>query len=534
VFRSLQGGGCGEWIHHRRAGTRQLPGKGWPSGRLIPRGYAVAPGRAFRTLPHVSTSGPAEAGSTTRHPLVTGVREVGTLLLGTCRVFARHWPTLLAVGIGAYVVREGVGWLAVRLSRGTAIGGYLVVAASPVVLLVAVAVMLRIVERSLPAVNRPAALLVPPAAPSRADPSSWAPPTPPDRRSLRRAGRRVMLMRAGALAVPFLVLYTSYHYLEDDLTHYAAAVTDDEIFNSDVFGGADLDAVGRLPFDITLGVVIVLVVSFALRRFVFTEDNRERHAWMGVPATYVELLWLGLFTILVNRSRSTLESWWSGRVAAGWLESAGHAIVAATGPVEPAVRAAAGWLHGTASRLDTVAVLPLAWLVVASVFYQVEMQARATGVAAVVPTPFTSRWNAVSDDTRRLVRWLGRDLQERFVPIWHGIVVFVRAGLTVTLPFFVAFLIVRAVPAALWELERLAIGPHDLFDTWAPVQQAVDQVNQAASTVLLVCLVAVTVDLIVTKVPVIRARGQDEAQAAGSAAPDGLTARSAGAGPAGR
>jgi hypothetical protein len=463
-----------------------------------------------------------------------GVREVGVLLLGTGRLFARHWPTLLAVGLSAYVARAGVGWLAVRLSRATAVGGYLVIAASPVVLLVAVAVMLRIVERSLPAVNRPAALLISTEEPTTTDPSTWAPPVPPDRRSLRRAGRRVMLLRAGALAVPFLVLYTSYHYLEDDLTHYAAAVTDDEIFNTDVFAGAKLDAVGRLPFSISLGVVIVLVVSFALRRFVFTEDNRERHAWMGIPATYVELLWLGLFTILVNRSRATAESWWSERVAAGWFDSAGHAIVSATGPVEPAVRAAAGWVHGIASRLDTVAVLPLAWLVVVSVFYQVEMRARATGAAAVVPTTFTSRWNALSGDTRRLVRWLGRDLQERFVPIWHGIVVFVRAGLTVTLPFFVAFLIVRAVPIGLWELERLAIGPHALFDTWAPVQQAVDQVNQAASTVLLVCLVAVTVDLIVTKVPVIHARGRDEAHAAAPQPPEPLTATSTAAGPADR
>ena len=343
-----------------------------------------------------------------------------------------------------------------------------------------------------------------------------------------------MLLRAGALAIPFLVLYTSYHYREDDLTHYAAAVTDDEIFNTDVFAGARPDAVSRLPFSITLGVVVVLVVSFALRRFVFTEGNRDRHAWMGVPATYVELLWLGLFTILVNRSRGALGSWWSDRVAAGWLESGWNAVVSASVPVEPALRAAGGWLHAIASRLDTVVILPLAWLVVAAVFYQVEMESRSIGAAGVVPTRLTSRWNAVSVDTRRLVRWMARDLQERFVPIWHGIVVFVRAGLTVMLPFFVAFLIVRAVPAALWELERRAIGPHDLFDTWAPVEQALDQVNRAASTVLLVCLVAVTVDLIVTKVPVIRARGQDEARAAAPLPPSQVTESTAGVAPIGR
>lgn len=457
------------------------------------------------------------------------------LLVRTGRVFARHWPTLLAVGLSAYVVREGVSWVAVRLSRGTALGGYLVIAASPVVLLIAVAVMLRIVERSLPAVNRPAGLLITAANdPATSDPATWAPPTAPDQRSLLRAGRRLMLLRAGALAIPFLVLYTSYQYLEDDLTHYAAAVTDDEIFNTDVFAGARPDAVSRLPFSITLGVVVVLVVSFALRRFVFTEGNRDRHAWMGVPATYVELLCLGLFTILVNRSRGALGSWWSDRVAAGWLESGWNAVVRASGPVEPALRAAGGWLHAIASRLDTVVILPLAWLVVTAVFYQVEMESRSIGAAGVVPTRLTSRWNAVSVDTRRLVRWMARDLQERFVPIWHGIVVFVRAGLTVTLPFFVAFLIVRAVPAALWELERRAIGPHDLFDTWAPVEQALDQVNRAASTVLLVCLVAVTVDLIVTKVPVIRARGQDEARAAAPLPPSQVTESTAGVAPIGR
>ncbi|MFY1690826.1 hypothetical protein [Plantactinospora sp. WMMB782] len=439
------------------------------------------PGATAVTSP--TRSRPARRRRTLGAAVLESVAVLGTSL----RLLVRHWPVLFALYFAGAAAREFVVLGAVQVSKVNGILGLLVVVLGPIATLTALVLMLRALRPSLPWLSA-----------ATSDPPGPSVVGAPAGDGGHQTGRRRRLVdHLGSALVPFLAVYASWGYLQQDFSDYFYRIfVDAYLSDAAIFTNPDqvaVDAERRVPLDITSAIVAVVAVAVVLRWLLGRWQERPGMGWLGIPGAYVEIVWISVVAGTIAQVQDPLWQWLLERRVVVWLLDGWHALVDQLGPLSGPVRAATTVLVGAAGSVQVAVVVPLAWLTVGAVVYGHRLTPPPPGAGDPVERA-TRRWRALPRPVRAVGTSLGADLRERFGPMVHGLRLMARAGLAPMLLFCLAFLLAQTAREWLWEAERLIIGGQDLESVWMPLSGQLSLLNEAVGTVLLACLLGAAVD----------------------------------------
>ncbi|WP_144122299.1 hypothetical protein [Catellatospora sichuanensis] len=418
-----------------------------------------------------------------RHGLAWSLRHLAAVLGTVGSALLRHWPALLALVFLGFAARRGLVVVAVQASKLDGVFGFLVFALVPVAVMTALVLMLRVLSRSLPAMA-----------------------------ATGEPGERFRaLAHIASVLLPFIAVYASYGYFEADRNQYVYEVYADETFNNDADIFANPAAVNideRLPFQLNATLVIVVGVAMALRFLLGLRPGRL-WGWVGFVRAYLEVLSITLFAAFVSTVSKLFVPYVEARQGYQWALGLWHALVDQMGPLKAATQAAGLFLAGLFFSIDTVLVVPIAWLVVGTVVYGQSLGTPPLSAkAARRARSAVRRWVRFPAPVRRLARGSTASLRESTAPLAHAFRLLAHAGKVPILLFCLLFTALQTLPSWLWELERELVGPGDLQFYWVPLSGPLALFNQAISMVLQLCLVAATVDRVL------------RVQSAGQAEPD--------------
>lgn len=395
------------------------------------------------------------------------------MLAAAARLWWRHWPVLFVLYFFGLAAKQWLLQAGVWASRIDATLGLLVFLTGPLVMLTCFVLMLMVVRQPSPA--EPA---LAPEAGVGAEPGARA-------RRVTWAALGGHLRQLTSLLIPFLGVYAALGLLRSDFsTYYYEVFVAETLANAAIFTDpGSVNVVSRLPFAGRMSLIAALVVVVVLRWLV--PRWQDTRAWLVVAliSAYLELLWVGGLA----RQASASGDWLQDRQVFAWISTAWTFLADAAGPAGDAV----AWVGRQLGDAETVLLAPVAWLLLGLVVSQ-------RGTAASLddrPDAPAPRW------LTRLpgpVRWLGdgivTDLRTRFGPLANGVRVMFRVGL---MPMALLCLLVAALFAGsrwLWELDRLVIGPQELWSRWAPLSYWLTPINDAIAIVAVTCVVAAVVE----------------------------------------
>jgi hypothetical protein len=315
------------------------------------------------------------------------------------RLLWRHWPALLTIGLVAVGVHRLLGQAALKvvdLDHTQGALGLLIVVLQPLSLLAALVLMLRIVRPSLP----------------------WVAAQSPPRAA--RFRDRLIAVRANldSVLVPFLVVYSIYGWLRDDIIAYERAALLKNI--GEIFANiGNPDAPG--PAFLFLGtkiVIVVAAVTFAFRWLTLFLRRRGRLPWLSLISGYLEVLWLMIAVFFVGQVVRTGRDWVLDRQVFAWLGDWWHRLLGQLGPVAAPSRTASDWIGRQLDNADVLLVAPAALLAVGAVVY-----GRAL-LSAVSPIDQLR-------DSRRIggrPRWLLGSVPQRYFQLWQSLRIMARGG----------------------------------------------------------------------------------------------------------
>lgn len=369
-----------------------------------------------------------------------------SVALGALRLLGRHWPVLFALALAGYIGRQGFMMLAVQATKIHAVVGILVFAFVPLSMFMAFLLMLRVLRGS----------------PSDDSPNVFG--------------------HFASVLVPFLAVYASYGYLSDDASDYSYYIFEDAVLsNENIFTTGVTDNAERQGFGISVIMLSVAAAAFVLKWLLDRISRARSLAVLGISRGYLEATWMVLSVVTLGTFREPVLGWVGDRTAVAWMAAGKDAVVAAFGPLSGAADAVLAWVGAALGSVDTIIIVPLAWLTIGCVVYGRELAEQPAAA---------DRWQRLPRPVRAVLTPVRNDARDRFGPMVGGFRTLTSAGLPTMLLFCLAFVVAQAVPYWLWELERLIVGPRDLTQIWMPISGMLGSVNFAVQDVLIACLVA--------------------------------------------
>lgn len=402
-----------------------------------------------------------------RHGIAWSLRHLAAVLGTVGVLLLRHWPVLFALVFAGFAARRGVTLVAVQASKLDGVFGFLVFALVPVAVMTALVLMLRVLSRSLPATTADG-----------------------------EPGQRFRtLAHVASVLLPFIVVYASYDYFADDRSTYLLEVFQDEHSKAEaITDPSALTLDERLPFTLNTTLIVVSVTALVLR-FLLGLRADKLWSWIGFVRAYLEVLSLTLVAVFVSSVSDKVLPFIEHRRAYQAALAAWHQIVAQLGPLEEPVRAVGAWFSELFLSLEYVLVVPLAWLIVGAVVYGQSLGTPPLNPkAARRAVRAARRWAKLPAPIRKLGAASTANVRETMAPLAHSFRLLAHAGKVPMLLFCVLFVAVQTLPTWLWELERTLIGAQDVNEVWRPLSGPLSTLNDAVSMVLLLCLVAATVD----------------------------------------
>lgn len=354
------------------------------------------------------------------------------------RVFAAHWPALLAWylagALAGYVVIEVAGFVGAY----TAIGGLLIMPLAILAPLTAYVAMFLVLRDAMPQLEK--------LAPRALDP-----------RERRQQFSRAVL--GGIL--PFFAFYAAWGFLRGDMIDYTERALEVRRTASQVSGivFSSAGTVDRLQFDAV--TIPIIVLAFA-GRWAYKRWNSRMPRWAAPAAVYLEAVWVFLTVYLISDGLGQISSWVQSRQALVWL---GDFRAGLTGVFAPVgfVWDGVEWLVGEAGG---ILLLPIAWLTIAGVVYGQAVAAAAPRLAGRIPERVRTRYGSIPARARRRLTDVGGSLVARFRPIGAAFVLMWRAGPALIGGYVLLFTVALALePLVAVGLTRL-VGPRDLVSEW--------------------------------------------------------------------
>ena len=313
----------------------------------------------------------------------------------------------------------------------------------PIALLTAMVLMLRVVRPSLPYLGQ------------RNRPES-------------------MIQYLASVLVPFLSFYLLAGYFAYDGLRYGYAVAAGNLLS---------DGATKYLYSHPLPVAIVAAVAFGLRWALGRLPVFRTRPWLGLPAAYLEVLWVYTLLLLTYEAyRNGLLPWLAqSRIGVATL-SWWHTKLDTGQPVGAALQGVRSIAQAVLDSGIQVVAVPATALVVGSVVLAARISPRRTDQVSGLRL------------AARVVGTAGRPVASRLLLISDGVRRVFQAGVVATMIFCLLFVAVGSWSRLLNEPERVLVGPADVKRVWEPLFFPFQWLNQSVALVLLMCLIAAFVD----------------------------------------
>jgi hypothetical protein len=363
------------------------------------------------------------------------VTDLLAVLRTAGRLLWRHWPVLLALYLGAILVRYGVIEVAGWVGSYSAVAGSLLLPIAILVRLVALVAMFLVLRDGMRQLRAIA-------------------PLPADGPARRREFFDALM--AGIL--PFFAFYAAWGYLREDAVAYSSRVlelTTSRLFDKTAVG----DGLNGL-LTVTPPTVGIVILAFVLRWLL--KRYRERlPRWFGVFAAYLEAVWVYFAAVVIGDIVGAVSSWVGSRQGMVWLGDIRAAMESVFVPFGW-LWSATDWLLGEAGG---IILLPVAWLTIAGVLYGQTVAPAAvdtSGLGGEVGRRIRERYSSLPARLRSRLGDLWSDLISRFTPIGNALVLMWRAGPVLIGGFVLLYTLLLWLQGVFeWAVPR-AFGPHDL------------------------------------------------------------------------
>lgn len=385
------------------------------------------------------------------------------------RLLAAHWPALLAWFLAGTLGHFLILQLASIVGARTAIGGILLLPVAALSLLTAYVAMLLVLRDGMPTLKALAPL--------------------PDDGPARRAAFLNALM-GGIL--PFVAFYTAWGFVRADVADYLNGVHEWLTLwgLQATVGGLEFDSTGtgdQLGFD---AITITILVLAYLGRWAHKRYRERLPKWTGIPAAYLEALWVYLAAYIVADLIGIITGWIDSRQAMVWLGDFRAGLVGVFSPLG-FVWDGVEWFLGEAGGLM---LLPLAWLTIAGVVYGQAVKATAPVLSGARIDRVRARYGSVPDRMRRRLGDFWGDLTGRFRPIGRALVLMWRAGPVLIGAYVLLFTLVTFGEQWLTVGLSRAIGPHPTLSFWVPMSGALVMIVTVLVEPVRIALISATYD----------------------------------------
>jgi len=392
------------------------------------------------------------------------------VLRSALRLLWRHWPVLIGLALAGFAARRALLMASVKASALSPTLAVLVFALVPASMLVAMLLMMRVVRSSLPD-------LVP---------------------NNKRDDRDAFFVHIASVFVPFLAVYSAYDYFAEDRQDFRYEVWFDETLNNpEIFSDpASVNTAERLPPGASLTMATIIGAALLVRLLFGVVTRRAKgNLAIGFSRGYLEATWVSLSALSFTGIGNDVYLWLIERRMWDWVANAAHTVASWFGPLSPAAHRVVDWFGEILGSVDSVFIIPIAWLTIGFVIYGHELVSppRTAGETALL--------GRVPGPVRTILIPLRNGTDDRFGPMVRGFRLLKSAGLRSMLLFCLAFVVAQALPEWLWELERLIIGPRDLDAVWVPLSGSMSTVNECIGLMATICLVTAAVDHVLRVTP---------------------------------
>ncbi|WP_165368275.1 hypothetical protein, partial [Phytoactinopolyspora endophytica] len=387
--------------------------------------------------------------------------------------------------------RYGALWAAVELSDIHGPLGVLVLALGPLAVVSALIAALYALRHSLRSVSDTASIsntvsVSDTASVSVSDAVSAAPSAP-----VGSSGGAAQTI--GRVLVPFLVIYESYGYLEDDVFRFVNTAVADEMFDVDVLLGTDTIDPNRTALATGWAAMLVVAVALVLRFGFSALVHHRRITSLVWVIAYLEALWLATLARTLVAHVGAAFRWLRENAAVQMAIDGWHGVVAATGPLADAINRAVAWMVALIGSVDTVIVAPLAWLAVGAVVYGRELGEPVRRMAAHRAGKDDRLSTRVPQPVRAAAQELTSTVTEPFGDVGAGLRRLALAGLMPLALFTVSFMAAQRLEHVLNLAWREILGPMPL-GTMLAFSPHMAMVSHAIGTTVVVCLLGATID----------------------------------------
>ena len=381
---------------------------------------------------------------------------------GLPRVLAQCWPALLAWYLAGSLVRASIIALAAPIGPESPLAALLLVPIAVLARLVSYIGMFLALRRALPGYR----------AASGGDVAFS---------SMREAGAdfiRVLLTAIG----PFFTLYALIGLLGEDLSDYAQA----SFRYSFLSDNPNPLNVGDGPL-----VLIVVVVAF-LARMLLTVFAHKLPGWVAVPQIYLEATWVFVALTGIGALFGAAQRWIADREVVHWWNAAGDFITGLWAPIKLAIDGL-GWLTPVAAQ---VVLLPLAWIMIASIIY-LRSLANVAEDELPVPKGLSDRVRARIERLPRIIRDYRHLVTGAWDEVWRPLVfsgrVILGAGVVNLIVFVCSYGLLFALGR--WALRGIyvLVGGHDM-PFWFIADASLSLAVSAVLEPIRVALLAVAFD----------------------------------------
>lgn len=268
----------------------------------------------------------------------------------------------------------------------------------------------------------------------------------------------------GATLLPFLGIYSAFGMVDRYVTDLMSVI---------VIRYGEGAVVGDLnPTKSWWGiaaVVGVVVLLFALRRWLEAVQERTGRTWPGLVGVFVEAS--ALFLVLLSGFRvvESVQLWWDDTTMASWVEAPRAWVTSLWAVMPDAVVSAGDFLGATLWPLVwEVVSQPLAWLTLAALAFGAKVVSLAdlwrggepdAPDASDTPPGSSGRLRTVVLELQQVV--LG-DIDSKYLPTWHSFRLVLRAGAPFLGAFILAFTLLQITSGALADLAHDLIGPQQV------------------------------------------------------------------------
>jgi hypothetical protein len=364
------------------------------------------------------------------------VKDIGGLLALTARLLYGFWPQLLLIGTVGLIARELLLNAAVRAGNYSPLAGMIVLSLVVLVKLLVVVLMFVSLRSGLPAL------------------ANLREPTSPDSSGTdnRRADR--LLMVTAAVILPFFAYYAAWGFLGDTVREYSRLAFERLAF------GEKIEIFNLMR---SSSLVAAILACWFVRWVAKRANDKVNSPWLRLLIVAADASWIFISLFAIDKWKDDLIAWiGAGSLLEGLEASASwfaiSAYAAGQSQFIPVEFRQPGFAE-QAQNLFFYTLLPMVWLVMASIVYGYDLSTKKTQTQAFASTSTVRSW--LNDIT---AHYLG-GYRSRYRPVWNCLKLVVGTGLATLLTFILLYRMTNWIGAWIWYGTTHFLGPYDI-QTW--------------------------------------------------------------------